>query len=90
VSKRARNIRKMIILKINLPTKNSKWQTEDNNILTRLQEQNKNKSISHLLATSNNKPHPYPSVQTTMNERENYTLHVYPRIKCSRQCKINS
>jgi len=46
VSKRGRYIRKIITLKINLPTKNSKWQTEDNNILTRLQVKNKNKSMS--------------------------------------------
>jgi len=46
VSKRERNIRKMIILKINLPTKNSKWQTENNNILTRLQVKYKSKGMS--------------------------------------------
>jgi hypothetical protein len=46
VSKGGRNIRKIIILKINLPTKNSKWQTEDNNILKRLQVKKKNKSMS--------------------------------------------
>jgi len=45
VSKRGRDIRKMTTLKINLPTKKLKWQTEDN-ILTRLQGKTKNKSMS--------------------------------------------
>jgi hypothetical protein len=52
VSKRGRNIIKMIILKINLPTKNSKWQLEDNNILTRLQVKKTKINVCQLLATS--------------------------------------